>query len=408
VRQAWQLAVAQGDIDLMRQSLAGLTNFYYLRGLFEEGLQTLTATIQGMKAAQPPQPRLMGHLYLKKAQLFGGSTQLEAAIEAAQTALALGEAIDSKRLIAASHLWWGRALWRQGHYQAAKEHLQESLEHAKNRLPDLEALAWRTLSNIYFEHGDYGQDQFYATKALQSYRQQRNYREESITLNNLGHVLMALGDYTASQQHFEEVLTIQRELGSPLDEAMALEALGDLHYLLEDYALAQEYLQSALEIYKRANDREGIGYTFTHLGDVAFALQQLAQAKIWHTQAQSVRETTGQLHLMSQNESALAEIALQEGQLEVAMQYTESTLQRLEGKPCLLEAYLRCYHVLQAAQDTRAVQLLQTAYEHLHTQAQKISTTAERQRFLNNVPLHRQFLQLFKEHNMPLMLDEQA
>ena len=260
VRQAWHWAADQPEIDLMQQSLEGVTNFYYLTGLLEEGIKIFDRSVhqlQNEQTSNPAQTLLTGHLFIEKARFLAERAKTDEAIIAAQSALAVGQQSQDRAIIAAGHLWLGRTIWRQGNFEAAQTQIEQSLTYAKNHLPELEALAWRTLSGLHFEQGDYAQSVVYITQALQICRQLRNYRDEGVCQSNLSLTLMCLGNYAEAQNHLEQALSIHRELGNRVGEAIASEAFGNLYYRLEKYEQARHYLEAALAIYEKVDDWEG-------------------------------------------------------------------------------------------------------------------------------------------------------
>jgi hypothetical protein len=60
-----------------------------------------------------------------------------------------------------------------------------------------------------------------------------------------------------------------------------------------------------------------------------------------------------------------------------------------------LAAYLACYDVLQAVDDPRAQEILNTAHGLLQDQAAKIEDAALRRSFLENVAAHREIVREF-------------
>ena len=54
--------------------------------------------------------------------------------------------------------------------------------------------------------------------------------------------------------------------------------------------------------------------------------------------------------------------------------------------------YLTCYQVLQAVDDPRAEEILETAYEMLQERAAKIEDESLQRSFLENVPINREII----------------
>jgi len=64
----------------------------------------------------------------------------------------------------------------------------------------------------------------------------------------------------------------------------------------------------------------------------------------------------------------------------------------LDGTGAPFRIYLTCYRVLQAREDPRAAQILETAFQLLQKWAANIPDEGSRRSFLENVPWHREIL----------------
>ncbi len=403
IRQAWQWAVTYLKVEMIKQSLEALSNFYYLMGLFEEGIMVceiaanrIRSLVALLAQLEPELQMLLGNLLIKQAFFLSEQIKTDQAILAAQSALDLGRNINSKVIIAAGHLWWGRALWHQGKFEAAQAQLEQSLSYARGQLPQMEAYNLRILSNLYFDQGDYAQARIYDQQALHIYRELNNLREEAAMLSNLGHVAISLGNYAQAKEYLEQALLIRREIHDRQGEAISLEGFGNLYYRLENYELAQQYLETALKIYEQIGDREGIGYVLTYLGNVWLGLGKLETANKSYRRALQVRQEAGQLHLISEDQAGLAQVALRQDKLDQAQVQVEAILDYLEHDTLkgedLFRVYMTCYQVLKANQDSRAQNFLNTAYQHLQKQAIKIKDEMLRRSFLENVTIHREIV----------------
>jgi hypothetical protein len=63
------------------------------------------------------------------------------------------------------------------------------------------------------------------------------------------------------------------------------------------------------------------------------------------------------------------------------------------------DLYLTCYHVLKAAQDPRAKEILHSAYSLLKERSERIEDQQKRQSFLANVRSHREIFQAWEMEN---------
>jgi hypothetical protein len=59
---------------------------------------------------------------------------------------------------------------------------------------------------------------------------------------------------------------------------------------------------------------------------------------------------------------------------------------------------LTCYRVLEAAQDSKALSVLESAHELLSERADKISDQGMRHKFIENIPYHSKIMKVWQEH----------
>jgi len=96
----------------------------------------------------------------------------------------------------------------------------------------------------------------------------------------------------------------------------------------------------------------------------------------------------------------LARVALEAGELDEAVRLVGLLLDQMETARALDDVdlprwiELTCYKVLDAAADPRAPRMLARAHDLLLTQANNIPDAALRQSFLDNIPEHREIVQL--------------
>ena len=103
--------------------------------------------------------------------------------------------------------------------------------------------------------------------------------------------------------------------------------------------------------------------------------------------------------MLAAAQTGLAQLCFQHNLVAEALSWVEHSLailltQPLETQYDAVNAALACYQVLNAAQDPRAVTILQRAAAWVEGQSLKISDESLRRSFLENVPHHRQLLAL--------------
>jgi hypothetical protein len=99
--------------------------------------------------------------------------------------------------------------------------------------------------------------------------------------------------------------------------------------------------------------------------------------------------------------AGLARVALAQDDLSQAQAHVQEILNHLEegtldGTYEPFRVYLTCYRVLETDGDPRAGEILATAYDLLQERAAKIKDEAMRCSFLENVPAHRELVEVWK------------
>jgi hypothetical protein len=148
-------------------------------------------------------------------------------------------------------------------------------------------------------------------------------------------------------------------------------------------------------------DRRSQGFAWMGLGHVLSGLGIPNRAHAAYQQSVALRRELGQTHLVAEPLAGLACVCAASGDVGQAQAHVEEILLylgsggTLEGviSPC--QVYLTCYHVLEANQDPRALELLDTAHDLLQERAAKITDEKMRHSFLENVAAHREVAKAF-------------
>jgi len=119
------------------------------------------------------------------------------------------------------------------------------------------------------------------------------------------------------------------------------------------------------------------------------------QAAHAYQQAHTLRSQLGQNSLAMESLTGLARVRLAQGNLVQAMVHVDDVLEQLatrslDGTEEPLRIYLTCFHILQASDDLRADEILETAHGLLQERAAKIDDEKLRRSFLENVAAHRE------------------
>jgi predicted ATPase/DNA-binding SARP family transcriptional activator/Tfp pilus assembly protein PilF len=458
VRAAWGWAVQGAGLEEIGRGLNGLSRFYLFTGPFPEGQGLITMAVDCARALVDKKHEreqeargILSRLLVEQARFLNRQSMYEQAIVAAQ------EAIDQARIgqalypEAAGYLQWGRALWCQGDYTAARSQFESALGLAQDtanwfRLQPESSIesphlvqvgALRNLGNVFLYQGDYARarayyeqalhisqkigDQqvkgrilsnlglvstyqgdfgaagFYYEQTLRTSREIGDLWSEGTVISNLGLLSNLQGDFAKARTYYEQGLRINRDLGDQRVEGIVLSNLGLLCHRQGDYEAAREFSVQALHMAQDLDDRFLQGYALTHLGHALAGLGHLTQAAAAYQEAVNVRRELGQRNLALESLAGLARVSLDQGELAHAHEQVQEILAHLEtgnldGVVEPLWVYLTCYRVLKASDDPRAQEILNSAHALLQEQAAKISDEEMQRSFLENVAIHREIL----------------
>jgi predicted ATPase/DNA-binding SARP family transcriptional activator/Tfp pilus assembly protein PilF len=451
VRAAWHRAVAQARIEEIEHSLSGLSRLYLHARPLQEGETLIGLAVERMQALvaeadQPPRNLriILSRLLAEQACFLNRRGMYDRAIAAAQASVDLAAQADglSAQSQAKAYLQWGRALLRQGQFEAARAMLEQTLTLAQAAsLREVEMDCLRSLGNVSHGQSDYASAGNYYEQALSMSReisdrwgesaalanlglvsnQQGNYVGarayyeqaldiscaigdrwgETLALINLGYVFNQQGDYVKARVYYRQTLRLARETGDRQNESMALACLGLLSHHLGDDGAARDYARQALRIAREIGDRYVQGYALTRLGHALAGLKRLAEAAEVYREALVLRRELSQTNLAMETLAGLAHIALTQGDLLQAQAHVAEILAYLEantldGTDEPFWVYLVCYRVLRAVQDPRAQVILSTACRLLQERAARIGKTLRRS-FLENVAAHRELVEEMRE-----------
>ncbi|MCI0394084.1 MAG: tetratricopeptide repeat protein [Chloroflexi bacterium] len=382
---------------------------------------------------------------LRYAVYYEAISDFPAALEAAGEVVRWAEAAGDPQGKSEGLIAWGRALWRQGRFEEARQQLEQALALARQQgyrpgeatslhhlgtvfyylghhyraqeyleqalairrsLGDRggEAVTLTNLLSVYHGLGDLSKARVYGQKALAIDQVIGNRRGEALTLNNLGAVYHALGDLLTARDYHQRAMTLFANLGDRGGESLAANNLGLVLHDLGDNLTARHYCAQALAIDREIGDQEGEGYSLTSLGLVLEGLEEIELAAGAYERALRLRRETGQGACAVDDLAGLARTALKRGKVTEALAYVEETLSWIathgvEGIEYPLRVYLACADVLSVEGDPeRVLDVLTNANALIRRQAQKIEDESTRRTFLEEVSLHRQLQERLRQY----------
>ena len=130
------------------------------------------------------------------------------------------------------------------------------------------AVGYGNLGNVYLTHGD-------VDKALEVYQKALRLDEalgdkEGMARNygNLGNVYLQRGDMDKAIEFYQNALKLDEELGSKVGIAIIYGNLGIVYGMRGDLGLAIEFYQKALKLHEALGSKEGMASIYANLGKI--------------------------------------------------------------------------------------------------------------------------------------------
>ncbi len=237
----------------------------------------------------------------------------------------------------------------------------------------------------------------YFTQYLRIQREIGDRQGQGIAYDNLGTTARLTGDFEAAQHYYEQAGQVCQQIGDRAGAGMLAVNQARLAFGRQAYMEAYEHSQLALDLTRQIGDRDGEADALLAQARALAALGQYETAAAAYAQVWALRQELAQPDLAIAATAGLAQIALDQGQLEQALNHVESILAFLEADSLqsdedAVTIYLVCYHVLARAHDSRARAVLLQAEQILQERAERIEDLALRRAFLENIPVHRALL----------------
>lgn len=426
IQQAWEWAVARGDVERLQQSANALSRYLSLRGLYRTGerlFRCAAAALEGRPPAVGPSAQIgdlitaltRGQMLLFQARfinLEGDHERLFTVAEAARAlflqALDRAQAEDIRELAIACRSNLGNIAVLQNDFLAARDHWEAALQLCRpDDEPQIAANLLSDLGAAMLLYGDYAAAYRYLERGLQMCRQMGNRMGEVLASFNLGRVTAAVGQYAAAQNHFEHALQLARNLENERMETQVLTGMALLYCHQGDYNRAWETAHDALRLAEATSNRPAAAEALVVSGDALCELGMTAEARTAYQQALAIYEALDQPLLALEPRAGLALVALAEKQPGAAAAHLDEiwrhlapaqgqdgvlSLERLQAVRDPFRVCVACIRVLRAMRSRHAFACTEAAYRFLKERAERISDPSMRRTFLHQVPANRQIL----------------
>jgi DNA-binding SARP family transcriptional activator/predicted ATPase/Flp pilus assembly protein TadD len=297
IRAAWQWAVANRQINLLRPAVEILAQFLVLTSNGREGEETFAHALHSLRqeVADDPEILIVQSLLASHLAWFQiGSGKKQAALENVTNALALAEqGCDlSSRAYTLSILGWGLQI--QSRHDEAEVALTEAIalfEQTDNPLQL--SLALIRLGSLYWRKRELTRTLPYYERSLQIEQRLQNKRGMNRAYGGIGLVYEFMGKYDEALPWLQKALALDRELENQLGITRNLGNLGSLYYKLGDYPQALLCYQEAAKMEQEGQRKSDLGTWHGAMGDIYRRLGEEEQARRQYDQAIALHEETG-------------------------------------------------------------------------------------------------------------------
>ena len=216
------------------------------------------------------------------------------AIELAETAVSLQEAVANKEGAASSHLNLAVLYGTLGEVERAEQHHLRAIALARE-IGDRrgEATAINNFGVFLGQNGDRQQALVLLEQALAMWRELHDSAGDGATLASLGSFYSQLGEPQTAKEYLERALLLFRETQDVVNLATTLNLLGRVRFDLGDTKGALEAQNEALQIERRSGDRRGEAFSAQSLGEMAASLGEHAKALELFQQALDLQRALG-------------------------------------------------------------------------------------------------------------------
>ncbi len=249
--------------------------------------------------------------------------------------------------------------------------------------------------------GDYRQVRDFLLEALEIQQAIGNRWDEANVWNDLGIFYLLVGELPEARACFEKSLQLSQEIGDDAGQAYCLGNLALVVREQEDMEEAGRLLKKGLDLAREQGDKHLEALFLSHQGTVHLLKREYGQAIAYADAALATRRGLG-LHLWTTADlTTLASAYQSRGEMETALRHVHQVLSILdgcggEGPEFPQHDYFVCYQVLSSAGEEQAAhRALQSAYDLVMVQADKIADPSLRRSFLERVRFNRQILEAY-------------
>jgi tetratricopeptide (TPR) repeat protein len=292
VRAAWTWAVQHADTERIARSIEGMSRFYDLAGLwqegavFEEAFTRLSGLLRQRRgSAQNPdggthEQIVVGRLLAVYGEFLSKQGKDTQAMPIAARVQEMGRTLAVPALVLAGTYLEGVCSWRLGMLEQAANALESALALARetqNEEREIDCL--HRLGDVRFDQGEMaGAEQVLTIACSMSSARGDRFREARV-LNLLGMLTERTTGCHDALALYHRALALQREFGSQSEIAVLLANIGATSLKRGMFLDADTTLSQAMRLYRASGNRPNLAVVMENLGQSALMQGDWAQAR---------------------------------------------------------------------------------------------------------------------------------
>jgi len=348
IRAAWNWALENGQVQLLDQSMNGLSLYHEKRGQFETGKvvfeQAMKLNLTSPDIAPEMQQHIKGRLRARYGFFLYRIGHYKIAQMAFDQALAVAEHSDDKTESAYCLNWLGMVHLSLGKAPLAREQLERSLELRRELFDTLGiAASLNNLGGLAYVSGDFAKSKELFSESLAIYKMEGDLWSTAGCLSNLGEISRVLGDYADAETFGRESLELRESLDDRWGIATSFNNLGILAHNKADWAEAKQLYLRSMDLREELGDRWGVSNSQLNLGLVSFQESNMPEAKAFFEKSLEIRSGLGERQGVATCLAELGHVALVSNSTEEAKDYFQEALSlsiEIEAVPITLQSLL--------------------------------------------------------------------
>jgi predicted ATPase len=224
----------------------------------------------------------------------------------------------------------GEIARRQGAYEQARMHLQESLDRTTGTSSET-AATLSELGIVSRKERDFDTAQEYLERAMTLYDDAGDQHGVARCLKNIGIVRSHRGDFQGARTYYERALDSFRDLGDRNQESNCLNNIAVIAWKNGDLETAREYFKQSMELDRELGDRHGQAITRNNLGLLERRDGDLDAAREHLEASLSLKKELGASHGVAITRNNLGIVALKTGNVDEAREYITNSLETFDA-----------------------------------------------------------------------------